>query len=126
MRTMLSGSNLDSTYWSHAIRHAVYIKNRLPHTALPGYITPYERYTGRHPDLTHIRVFGSHVTVKQPRVRRHKIDLDHNTTGIFIGFTSTDSTIWFEDTHTGGLKLARYITFDEAHYTPNHRPPYAQ
>jgi len=36
MRAMLSASNLDSTYWSHAIRYAVYIKNRLPHTALLG------------------------------------------------------------------------------------------
>ena len=46
MRTMLSGANLSSDYWSHAIRHAVYIKNRLPHSALPGGITPFQAYTG--------------------------------------------------------------------------------
>ena len=66
MRTMLSGVNLDSSYWSYAIQHAVYIKNILPHNKLPGYITPFERYTGCCLDLSHIRVFGSHVTVKQP------------------------------------------------------------
>ena len=126
IRTMLTGANLDSTYWSHAIRHAVYIKNRLPHTALPGHLTPYQMYTGRRPDLTHIRVFGSHVTVKQPRVRHHKIDNTYTTTGVFLGFTSTDRTIWYEDYTTGELKSARHATFDEAHYTPNHRPPYAQ
>ena len=98
----------------------------MPHTALPGYITPYQRFTGRRPDLTHIRVFGSHVTVKQPRVRLNKLDTTHTTTGIFLGFTSTDRTIWFEDHTTGELKSARHVTFDEAHYTPNNRPPYAQ
>ena len=45
MRTMLIGANLLSDYWSHAIIHAVYVKNRLPHQALPGHITPFERYT---------------------------------------------------------------------------------
>ena len=30
MRMMLTGANLSSDYWSHAIRHAVYVKNRLP------------------------------------------------------------------------------------------------
>jgi len=64
MRTMLAGANLDLTYWSHTSRHAVYTKNRLPHTTLPEFMTPYERYTGHLPNLTHIRVFSSHVTVK--------------------------------------------------------------
>jgi len=65
--------------------------------------------------------------VKQPRIRRHKIDPYHTTTGIFLGFTSTDRTIWFEDIHTGELKSARHLTFDEAHYTLKHYPaPYAQ
>ena len=68
MRTMLSGGNLSSEYWSHALLHAVYVKNRLPHSSLLGRITPFERLTRRKPDLTHLQVFGSHVTVKQPRV----------------------------------------------------------
>ena len=68
MRTMLSGENLDSLYWSHSLRHAVYIKNRLTHSALPDHISPFHRFTGRRPDLTYLRVFGSHVTVKQSRV----------------------------------------------------------
>ena len=126
MRTMLSGANLSSDYWSHAIRHAVYIKNRLPHSALQGGITPFQAYTNRRPDLSHLRVFGSHVTVKQPRVRRTKLDEDHTTTGIFLGFTATNRNIWFEDSTTGELKNARHVIFDEAHYSADNRPPYAK
>ena len=68
MRTMLSGSNLTSDYWSHAIRQAIYIKHRLLHQALPGWITPFQAYTSHHLDLIHVRVFGSRVTVKQSRI----------------------------------------------------------
>ena len=31
MRTTLSGANILSDYWSFALRHAVYLINRLPH-----------------------------------------------------------------------------------------------
>ena len=122
---MLSGSNLSSLYWSQAIRHTVYIKKCLPHQSLPGNITPYQKFTGRRPDLTHTCIFGSHVTVKQPRVRQNKLDTTHTTTGIFLGLTSINRTIWLKDNTTGELKYARHAIFDEAHYTPNHRPPYA-
>jgi len=126
MKTMLTGANLLSGYWLHAIRHAVYVKNRLPHQTLPGHITPFERYTIRRPDFSHLRVVGSHVTVKQPRVRNGKLDPNHTTTCIFLGFTATDRTIWFEDAAIGELKSAHHAVFDEAHYSANNRPPYAR
>ena len=88
MRIMLSGANLKLEYWSHTIRHAVYIKKLLPHQSLPKYITPFLAFTNRRPNLTHIRVFGSHVTIKQPRVGRYKLDTDHITSGIFFEFSS--------------------------------------
>jgi len=47
MRTMLTGANLDSSYWSHAFRHAVYIKNHLTHSALPDHTTPFQPFIGR-------------------------------------------------------------------------------
>jgi len=93
MGTILSGANLNSTYWSYAIQHAVYIKHRLTHQALTGIIALFERFTSRRLDLSHIRVFGSHVIMKQPRVHRYKLDKNHTTTGTFIIYTSTDRTV---------------------------------
>ena len=84
LRTMLTGAHLTSDYWSHTIRHAVYIQNRLPDRFLPNYINPYQRYTNRIPDLSHVRIFGSRFTAKQPRVRCYKIDPGHTTTGMFF------------------------------------------
>jgi hypothetical protein len=60
MRSMLYGAGLGSQYWAYAIRHAVYLKNRLPHTSLQ-YVTPYEKLNGVKPDLSRARIFGSRV-----------------------------------------------------------------
>jgi hypothetical protein len=51
MRTMLHGAGLGSEYWSYALWHAVYLKNRLPHTALK-WVTPYEKLNKVKPDLS--------------------------------------------------------------------------
>ena len=126
MKTILTGANLLSNYWSHAIRHAVYVKNILPYQAIPGHITPFEQYTSRCPDLSHLSVFGSHVTVKKTRVRNGKLDPNHTTTDIFLRFTATNRTIWFEDATTGELKSARHAVFNKAHYSADNQPPYTR
>ena len=75
-----------------------------------------------------MRVFGSLVTVKNPGDRPTKIDdADvHTSSGIFLGFTGTDRNIIFEDCITKEIKTARHAVFDEAHYSKDLRPPYAQ
>ena len=94
--------------------------------SLPGHITPFQHFTNRQTELSHLRVFGSHVTVKQPRVRRNKLDTKYTTTGIFLGFTLTNQNIWFEDSTTSEFKSARHAVFDEAYYSSNNQPPYAR
>ena len=54
MRCMLYGAGLSSKYWSYALRHAVYLKNRIPHTSLQ-YVTPYEKLMLQKPDLSKLR-----------------------------------------------------------------------
>jgi hypothetical protein len=60
MRAMLYGAGLGSEFWTYAIRHAVYLKNRLPHVSL-NMTTPYEALNKTKPDLSRLRVFGSRV-----------------------------------------------------------------
>ena len=50
-----------------------------PHMTLPGYITPFERFTNRRLDLSHLRVFGSHVTVKQLHICLSKLETIYTT-----------------------------------------------
>jgi hypothetical protein len=49
MMSLLYSANMGPQYWSWALLHSVYLKNRLPHTSIG--ITPYEAYTGVKPNV---------------------------------------------------------------------------
>jgi hypothetical protein len=63
VRAMLHKSGMPHALWGEAVRHAVWLKNRTPTKALDGGM-PLEAATGRKPDLTHVRVWGSCVLVR--------------------------------------------------------------
>jgi hypothetical protein len=123
VRTLLYGSGLLPKFWSSALLHAVYIQNRLVHSATR--ITPYEGWYGRRPDLSHLKCFGSRVCVKETGSRRCKLD-KHVFTGIFLGYTATDLNIIYLDTTSGVVKTSHHAVFDEAWYLQDSRPPAAK
>ena len=63
MRNLLYSEGLGSQFWSYAMRHSVYLKNRWPHSSI-NYMTPYEALHGVKPNLSHLRIFGSIVHIK--------------------------------------------------------------
>ena len=75
MRYMLHIADLGPEYWSFILRHAVYVKTRLPHVYIKQ--TPYEAVTGIKPSITNLRRFGCKVYVKKPGIKKAK--LDHHT-----------------------------------------------
>ena len=99
------------------------MKNRLTYRFIPS--TPFEAYTTNKHNLSHLQIFGSYVTSKNPRDRATK--LAHNVShGIFFGFTAADRNLIFRDDISNQVKRARPIIFDESHYHRSKRPPYAQ
>jgi dUTP pyrophosphatase len=114
VRCLLFSAALGPEFWSFALLHAVYLKNRLPHTALND--TPYKVYTGQRPSAKHLRVFGCPIIARQPGKRPTKLD-NHTTTGRFLGYTATDKNIYYIDDQTRRIKITTYCTFDEAAMT---------
>lgn len=114
VRCLLHAAGLGPEYWSFAINHATYLKNRLPHTAIND--TPMHIYTGKRPSAKHLRVFGCPIIVKLPGKRPAKLDL-HTCSGIFLGYTATDKNIYYRDTQTHRIKITTHCTFDEAAMT---------
>ena len=59
---MLYQANLHHSLWCYAAEHAVWLKNRLPTSALPfgdlPGVTPWEAYHGAKPNIRDLRVFG--------------------------------------------------------------------
>jgi dUTP pyrophosphatase len=121
---MLYGAGLGSQYWSYALRHAVYLKNRLPHTAL-AYVSPYQKLNGTKPDLSKLRVFGARVHYMHNE-RGKKLDrMDRE--GTFMTFKGTDKISYVIDSVTGCERVATHVSYDEAHAATPHskQPPMA-
>ena len=123
MRCLLHSSGLGPEYWTYALRMAVYIKNRLPHKSLQ--LTPFQSFTGKKPDLSRLRIFGSRVRARRPGRRPAKLD-SHSDSGIFLSFGATDANVYFIDDASGTVKLGTHVIFDEAHMSvPARRAPLA-
>ena len=113
MRCALYSSGLGPEYWSYALRMSVYVKNRLPHKSIS--CTPFQKLTGKKPDVSKLRIFGSRVCARIPGASKFpKLD-QKNTNGIFLGYTATDKNIYFEDDTTQKVLISTHALFDEAH-----------
>jgi hypothetical protein len=121
--TLLYGAGLPACFWSAALLHAVYLHNRLVHSATGR--TPYKGWYGRKPDVTHLKTFGSRVCVKRTGPRRCKLDR-HDFTGIFLGCTATDQNIVYLDLNSGIVKSCHHAVFDEAWHLQQTCLPAAQ
>ena len=121
VRCMLYAAQLPAQFWADALVYAVYVSNRLYHTGI-GQI-PYNVWTGKTASLTHIRVFGFHVTVRKTGYRPTKLDPHHYTVR-FLRFGASSKNIICYDEVTKREKVARHCTIDEFHYgsKPEDRP----
>ena len=100
-------------YWSYALIHAVYIKNRLLHSSIK--TTPFKASTGQQPNITNLRNFVSRIYVKKPRKRDVKLD-NHTSNGIFLGYTATTKNVYYKDKESSNAKMGTHVIFDEAHF----------
>ena len=122
MRAILSNANLDSRFWSYALKHSVFVKNRIPHSFHDLKMTPFEAYTGRRPDLGNLKIFGCPVRIRKPGVRSSKL-ANHTYTGRFLEYLGTNRNIRYFDTKTKRIKIASHVVYDEAQYSVKHKTP---
>ena len=61
-RTMRAATELPEFLWEDATAHAAYMRNRSYTTAVKS-ATPYQRWHGTKPSVTHLREFGAPVWV---------------------------------------------------------------
>ena len=84
---MLATAQLPSSYWECAMRTACYLYNRCGNSSLPGGISPYQAWTGKPPDWSHLRVFGSPCyTYIEKRDRDGKF-ADRSKRCVFVGYS---------------------------------------
>ena len=82
--TMIHDQDLPMHLWAEVARTIVYVQKKLSHSAL-GFKTPEEMYTGKKPEVSHLKIFGCPVYVHIPKEKRTKLDPSRKK-GIFVGY----------------------------------------
>lgn len=121
-RCMLQQVQLPGWFWPEAINIAVYILNCCPTKAVAEK-TPYEAYTGRKPNLSHLRIFSCIVYMHLHRQQRgpgNFISRAHQC--ILLGHVESSTSIHkLFDVEKGTIFNSGSIVFDEQIF-----PGYAQ
>ena len=112
MQTLLADSGLPFSFWGWAVRTAQYVRNRLPTSVLPSGITPFERYHGRKPDLSHLRVWGCQCFVIIPPELRSKGG-PRRFEAIFVGYDE-DRVGWYVCDKKNAVHFSRDVVFNES------------
>ena len=114
VRCLLYNAGLGPEFWSFALLHAVYLKNRIPHCVTNQ--VPLTAYSGQRPNAKRLKLFGCPVIVRNLGKRPAKLDL-HTSAGTFLGYSATDKNIVYMDNVTHRFKTATHVVFDEAGMT---------
>ncbi|KAG9094791.1 hypothetical protein FRC06_010482 [Ceratobasidium sp. 370] len=82
--TMIFQSGLPKSLGQEAVAYACFISNRVPTLSHKGYISPYEAFHGKRPDLTQLQTFGTPCHVLDQSGNRGKLD-PKTKPGTFVG-----------------------------------------
>ncbi len=127
IRALLFDAGYPVTFWGHAALAATYLYNRTPHATNNNH-TPYELFTGRKPDVKHLRIFGSmayvHLsgTKKLQKRARQTFIVGYTDTGYLVYDPATakiepacdvrvDETRNYGDVHGGNREAEGLLTF---------------
>ncbi|EUC60894.1 Transposon Tf2-1 polyprotein, putative, partial [Rhizoctonia solani AG-3 Rhs1AP] len=83
-RSMRIAAKLPKFLWPQAFAYANFIKNRTFTRALPGFLTPYERFNGSKPDVSPLVEWGSDMWVLDQSGNNTKLDA-RSTLRKFVG-----------------------------------------
>jgi len=110
-RALMADKNMPHHYWAEAVAIAVYIMNRTPTAAVHGMILE-EKYSGRKPDLSHLKVFGCIDYVHVLDELWTKLDSKVEKC-VFIGYSLEQKGYRCYNPVTRKMRVSRDVVFDE-------------
>jgi hypothetical protein len=102
LRVMLHGASLPNKFWPFAFYYHLRIHRFLPRGSR---VVPHTRAGGGRGDLRKIRTFGCPILVRPPG-RRSVKPSNHVNRGVFLGYTSTLTHIYYHNMNTNRIKNA--------------------
>jgi hypothetical protein len=97
--------------WAEAAMAVVYVQNRLPQSAL-GLKTLEEMFTGKKPEVSHLKIFGCPVFIHIPKEKRNKLE-PSGKKGIFVGYYEVSKAFRIYIPGHRHIEISRDMTFDE-------------
>jgi hypothetical protein len=111
VKTMIHDQDLPMCLWVEAEKIAVYVQNRLSHSAL-GFKTPEEMFSRKKTEVIHLKIFACPVFVHIPKEKRNKLD-PSGKKGIFVGYCEVSKAFRFYIPGHHHIEISRDVTFDE-------------
>jgi transposase InsO family protein len=84
VKTMIHDQDLPMHLWAEVVRTTIYVQNKLSHSEL-GFKTLEEMFSGKKPEVSHLKIFGCPMFVHIPKEKRTKLD-PSGKKGIFVGY----------------------------------------
>eukprot|EP00795_Rhopilema_esculentum_P007998 gene7998-biopygen1703 len=109
-KAMMNHAGLSKTFWAEAVNTAAYIRNRVI-TSASGQ-TPYEKWYGKPPDVSHFRVFGCIAYAHIPEAERRKLDKKANRLR-FLGYSANQKGYRLFDMQSKRIVIRRDVNFNE-------------
>ena len=97
--------------WVEAARTTVYVQNRTSHRVLEKKI-PEEFFSGKRPEVSHLRIFGYPIYIHIPKEKRTKLD-PSGKKGIFVGYSESSKAYIIYFPGYKKIDISRDVTFDE-------------
>ncbi|PWA86893.1 copia protein [Artemisia annua] len=110
-RSIMKTMKLPITFWAEAVKHAIYILNRVPTRALIDK-TPYEALYNRKPNLENLRIFGCTAYAKITIPHLKKLD-DRSIPMIYLGVEEGSKACRLYDPIAKKKHVSRDVKFME-------------
>nr|GFB41104.1 zinc finger, CCHC-type [Tanacetum cinerariifolium] len=110
-RSMMKAMKLPLTFWAEAVRHAIYILNRVPTRAMEDK-TPYEAIYNRKPNLENLRIFRCTAYAKITIPYLKKLD-DRSIPLIYLGVEEGSKACRLYDPLAKTKHVSRDVKFME-------------
>jgi hypothetical protein len=108
---MLNEKNLPNYCWTEMVATVVYIMNQTPTMAVHG-TTLEEKFIGKKPDVSHLKMFSCIAYVHVPDEKRSKLDPKADKC-IFIGYSLEQKRYRCFNYSTWKLQVNKNVVFDE-------------
>ena len=119
MRKSMKAAHVPDQFWPYAFGNAVYINNRLLTTRfrkdkIREFMTPFEIFKGKKPDLRKIGMFGAAVVSRIPNPRSHLILDDRGRLGVLLGNSETHNDAFvIYSLRTKRIIISKDVVIDE-------------